>query len=240
MRSRRIPAAQACEWGIATEQVADADLEAATNALVDELRAFSPIAQRTAKKMLNDTEDATLSIAIELEGHCYSRLRQSDDFREGVEAFHADGFVVGDLRCRRMLFVFGQHRQDRTGHGIAGNVDVQFRFRIAERVIPAAPFRVSTAIRGQLFEGGTHGFEGNDFARIADPAHARRVLARVRADIEDQVDAVALQQLDAAAEIVIRIAYPHHRIAATQQEVAERHVEGFEEGHVSDSSEMDF
>ena len=24
----------------------------------------------------------------ELEGHCYSRLRQSDDFREGVEAFH--------------------------------------------------------------------------------------------------------------------------------------------------------
>ena len=30
-----------------------------------------------------------LSIAIELEGHCYSRLRQSDDFREGVEAFHA-------------------------------------------------------------------------------------------------------------------------------------------------------
>ena len=32
---------------------------------------------------------ATLSIAIELEGHCYSRLRQSDDFREGVEAFHA-------------------------------------------------------------------------------------------------------------------------------------------------------
>ena len=57
--------------------------------LVDELRTFSPLAQRTAKKLLNDTEDATLSIAIELEGHCYSRLRQSDDFREGVEAFHA-------------------------------------------------------------------------------------------------------------------------------------------------------
>ena len=29
---------------------------------------FSPIAQRTAKKLLNDTEDATLSIAIELKG----------------------------------------------------------------------------------------------------------------------------------------------------------------------------
>lgn len=67
----------------------DGELEAAVDALVEELRGFSPIAQRTAKKLLNDTEDSTLSIAIELEGHCYSRLRQSDDFREGVEAFHA-------------------------------------------------------------------------------------------------------------------------------------------------------
>jgi 2-oxoglutaroyl-CoA hydrolase len=89
MRSRRIPARQACDWGIATECVGDARLEAATDALVEELRAFSPLAQRTAKKLLNDTEDAMLSTAIELEGHCYSRLRQSDDFREGVEAFHA-------------------------------------------------------------------------------------------------------------------------------------------------------
>src|SRR4029077_8987383 len=76
MRSRRIPAQQAYEWGIATELVPDNELEAATDALVDELRAFSPLAQRTAKKLLNDTEDAMLSTAIELEGHCYSRLRQ--------------------------------------------------------------------------------------------------------------------------------------------------------------------
>ena len=89
MRSRRIPAKQAYDWGIATECVLDAKLEAATDALVEELRAFSPLAQRTAKKLLNDTEDAMLTTAIELEGHCYSRLRQSDDFREGVEAFHA-------------------------------------------------------------------------------------------------------------------------------------------------------
>jgi len=89
MRSRRIPARQACDWGIATACVPDGELEAATDALADELRAFAPLAQRTAKKLLNDTEDATLSLAIEMEGHCYSRLRQSDDFREGVEAFHA-------------------------------------------------------------------------------------------------------------------------------------------------------
>jgi 2-oxoglutaroyl-CoA hydrolase len=89
MRSRRIPGQQAYDWGVATDCVPDAELEAATDRLVEELVAFSPIAQRTAKKLLNDTEDSPLSIAIELEGHCYSRLRSSNDFREGVEAFHA-------------------------------------------------------------------------------------------------------------------------------------------------------
>jgi 2-oxoglutaroyl-CoA hydrolase len=88
MRSRRIPGEQALAWGIATDCVADDKLEATVDALVDELRTFSPMAQRTAKKLLNDTEDAHLSIAIELEGLNYSRLRQSDDFREGVDAFH--------------------------------------------------------------------------------------------------------------------------------------------------------
>jgi len=66
--------------------VADDKLEAATDALVRELIGFSPLAQRTAKKLLNDTEEASLSVAIELEGHCYSRLRTSEDFREGVTA----------------------------------------------------------------------------------------------------------------------------------------------------------
>lgn len=88
MRSRRISGKQAYDWGVATECVPDSELEVATDRLVEELITFSPIAQRTAKKLLNDTEDSPLSIAIELEGHCYSRLRCSDDFREGVEAFH--------------------------------------------------------------------------------------------------------------------------------------------------------
>jgi 2-oxoglutaroyl-CoA hydrolase len=89
MRSRRIPGPQAHAWGVATDCVPDPELERATDALVAELRSFSPLAQRTAKKLLNDTEDSPLTVAIELEGHCYSRLRSSEDFREGVEAFHA-------------------------------------------------------------------------------------------------------------------------------------------------------
>ena len=89
MRSKRISARQALDWGIVTECVADTELEKVTEKLVDELRSFAPLAQRTAKKLLNDTEDSTLTVAIELEGHCYSRLRQSEDFKEGVEAFNA-------------------------------------------------------------------------------------------------------------------------------------------------------
>src|SRR6185312_1336100 len=88
MRSKRIPARQAYDWGIATECVPDDKLEAATDALVDELRAFAPLAQRTAKSLLNHSEDTNLQAAIEIEGQGYSFLRQSDDFREGVEAFH--------------------------------------------------------------------------------------------------------------------------------------------------------
>ena len=88
MRSKRISGAQALAWGVITEVVPDAELEAATDALVEELCQFAPLAQRTAKRLLNETEDLLLSMAIEMEGHCYARLRQSDDFREGVEAFH--------------------------------------------------------------------------------------------------------------------------------------------------------
>src|ERR1051326_7254832 len=89
MRSRRITGFRAFEWGIATECVADAELEKISDALVEELCSFAPLAQRSAKKLLNDCEDASLSLAIELEGQAYGRLRSSDDFIEGVEAFHA-------------------------------------------------------------------------------------------------------------------------------------------------------
>ena len=88
MRSRRLGAEQALDWGIVTQVVADVDLETTVDSLVKELVGFSPLAQRTAKKLLNDTEDSSLAIAIELEGQFYSRLRSSEDFREGVAAFH--------------------------------------------------------------------------------------------------------------------------------------------------------
>ncbi|QZP30562.1 MULTISPECIES: enoyl-CoA hydratase/isomerase family protein [unclassified Pseudomonas] len=94
MRAKRITGDQAYDWGIATEVVPDSELESTVDALVDELRRFSPLAQRTAKKLINDNEDAPLTVAIEMEGHCYSRLRSSKDFKEGVEAFHSKRTAV--------------------------------------------------------------------------------------------------------------------------------------------------
>ena len=88
MRSRRLSGREAVDWGIALDCVADEDLVARTDALVAELRGFSPLAQRTLKDVLNQAQDAPLHVAIELEGQAYGRLRSSKDFAEGVNAFY--------------------------------------------------------------------------------------------------------------------------------------------------------
>ena len=87
MRSLRVPGTDAHAWGIACDCVTDDQLEAATDALVEELKGFSPLAQRTVKGVLNTAQDAPLHIGIEMEGQAYGRLRSSEDFAEGVNSF---------------------------------------------------------------------------------------------------------------------------------------------------------
>jgi 2-oxoglutaroyl-CoA hydrolase len=89
MRSRYIRGPQAYEWGIATEFVVDSELENATEALVRELLAFSPHAQRAAKKLLNEMGDPRPSFATEPEQRRPGGRPCADDFGEGVQAFHA-------------------------------------------------------------------------------------------------------------------------------------------------------
>lgn len=89
MRSRRVKARQAFDWGFITDCLPDAELDAAVARLVEELRAFSPLAQRTIKHVLNQGQHLPLRGAIELEGQAYGRLRSSADFKEGVDSFHA-------------------------------------------------------------------------------------------------------------------------------------------------------
>jgi 2-oxoglutaroyl-CoA hydrolase len=87
MRAKRIKGRTAEAWGFVTECVADDQLEAATATLVDELRGFSGLAQRTIKGVLNRGQELPVEGAIELEGQAYGRLRSSADFKEGVDSF---------------------------------------------------------------------------------------------------------------------------------------------------------
>ena len=85
MRGRRVGADEAAGLGLVT-QVSD-DVDAAAAALCDELRRLSPLALAMAKRVLNLAYDGPLPLGLEVEGLAYGLLRQTHDFREGVEAF---------------------------------------------------------------------------------------------------------------------------------------------------------
>jgi 2-oxoglutaroyl-CoA hydrolase len=87
MRGRRIHAAEALSLGLVGEVVPAADLDGAVDRLVDELLALSPLALATAKRVLDAAYEVPLSEGLRVEGEAYARLRESGDFREGVEAF---------------------------------------------------------------------------------------------------------------------------------------------------------
>ncbi len=87
MRGRRVQAEEAQALGLVTEVVPADRLDAAVVALCDELRRLSPLALAMAKRVLNHAYDGPLHLGLEVEGLAYGLLRQSHDFREGVEAF---------------------------------------------------------------------------------------------------------------------------------------------------------
>ena len=82
------PAPQAKEWGLITEIADDSD---ALTALVDQyaadLNAKAPLALRALKRVLNATYDASLKVAMDIEGHSYEKLRSTADYKEGIKAF---------------------------------------------------------------------------------------------------------------------------------------------------------
>jgi 2-oxoglutaroyl-CoA hydrolase len=87
MRGRRVGAQEALALGLVTEVVAASELDAAVERLVDELSRHSALALAMAKRVLNQAYEGPLSLGLELEGLAYGLLRQTHDFREGVEAF---------------------------------------------------------------------------------------------------------------------------------------------------------
>ena len=83
MRRRRIDAAEALAWGLVSEIVPPGELDEAVDRVLADLHELSPLALRTAKRVLNHVYDAPLSIGLELEGLAYGMLRSTDDFRRG-------------------------------------------------------------------------------------------------------------------------------------------------------------
>lgn len=88
MLGRRIPAPEAFQWGLLTRVVEDsAALEQTVDEVVEKLTSMSPLALKTIKRVLNTTYDSSLSVGFEVEGHAYEKLRESEDYKEGIAAF---------------------------------------------------------------------------------------------------------------------------------------------------------
>ena len=69
------------------EVVPAAELDGAVASLIEELSRLSPLALAMAKRVINTAYDGPLHVGLELEGLAYGLLRQTHDFREGVESF---------------------------------------------------------------------------------------------------------------------------------------------------------
>lgn len=88
MLGKRLPAQQAMDWGLVTAVAEDGE---ALTAMVDDycakLNAMAPIALQSLKRVLNAAYDTSLKVALEVEGHAYEKLRRTEDYIEGINAF---------------------------------------------------------------------------------------------------------------------------------------------------------
>ena len=90
MLGRRIPAPEAHAWGLLTRVAEDAvGLDRMIDEMAKQLTSQSALALKTIKRVLNTAYDTSLAVGLEVEGHAYEKLRESEDYREGIEAFSA-------------------------------------------------------------------------------------------------------------------------------------------------------
>lgn len=87
MRGKRCSAQEAFDYGLVSELHPPKELDAAVDALIDELQALSPLALSMSKRVLNHAYDGPLGLGLEVEGLAYGLLRSTHDFQEGVHAF---------------------------------------------------------------------------------------------------------------------------------------------------------
>ena len=84
---RRLSAAEALDWGLVSEVVADEKLAERAAERAAELAAMPTRGVGLTKRLFDNAENATLEEQLELEAQLQTAATQTADFREGVNAF---------------------------------------------------------------------------------------------------------------------------------------------------------
>src|SRR6266511_5718089 len=84
---RKLSAAEAHAWGLVSEVVEDADLAARTADLAGQLAAMPTRGVGMTKRLFDRAATSALEEQLELEAQLQTAATQTDDFREGVNAF---------------------------------------------------------------------------------------------------------------------------------------------------------
>lgn len=84
---RKLAAAEALEWGLVSEVVADETLAARAAELAGMYAQAPTKAIGMTKRLFDHADNATLDAQLELEAQLQAAATQTDDFREGVTAF---------------------------------------------------------------------------------------------------------------------------------------------------------
>ena len=88
MLGKRLSAPEAKDVGLITQVAADAGgLQELIQDYTKRLNALAPISLRALKRVLNAAPDTSLKVALEVEGHSYEKLRWTEDYMEGINAF---------------------------------------------------------------------------------------------------------------------------------------------------------
>ena len=85
--NRKLTAAEALEWGLVSEVVADDTLTARVSELAAMYAAAPTKAIGMTKRLFDHAQNATLEEQLELEAQLQAAATQTDDFREGVTSF---------------------------------------------------------------------------------------------------------------------------------------------------------
>ncbi len=84
---RRLSAAEALEWGLVSEVVPDERLAERAAEWAAELAAMPTRGVGLSKRLFDNAQHATLEEQLELEAQLQAAATQTEDFREGVDAF---------------------------------------------------------------------------------------------------------------------------------------------------------